>query len=74
MKKLFLSLAVVFSVAMVSCGGNKEKEEADTTPVEVAEVAVVEATVDTAAPAGDSIVNVDAAGVEEAAPAEAPAN
>ena len=44
MKKLFLSLAVVFSVAMVSCGGNKEKEEAaeDTMPVEVVEMAAVE--------------------------------
>ena len=40
MKKVFLSLAVVFSVAMISCGGNKAKEEAMDTPVAVEEPAV----------------------------------
>lgn len=35
MKKVILSLAVIFSVAMVSCGGKKAAEQADTTPVEV---------------------------------------
>ena len=68
MKKLFLSLAVVCSVALVSCGGNKAKEEAaeDTTPV-VEEVVAIEAQVDTNAPANDSQVNVE---VGEAAVAE----
>ena len=71
MKKLFLSLAVVFSVAMVSCGGHKAQEEAvDSTPV-VEEVAVVEAQVDTNVPEGDTTVNVEAAGVATETPAEA---
>ena len=67
MKKLFLSLAVVFSVAMVSCGGNKAQENAEeAAPAEeavVADVAVVE---DTVAP--DSVVNdtVVAVAAEEA--------
>ena len=54
MKKVFLSLAVVCSVALISCGGNKaEKEAEETAPVEevVADAAVVE---DTVAP--DSVV------------------
>ena len=74
MKKLFLSLAVVCSVALISCGGNKAKEEAaeETTPV-VEEVAVVEVATDTNAPAGDTIENVEAAGVAAEAPAETPA-
>ena len=44
MKKVFLSLAVICSVALVSCGGNKaEKEAEDQAPVEevVADAAVV---------------------------------
>lgn len=70
MKKLFLSLAVLFSVAMVSCGGNKAEKAEDTMPVEevvAADVAVVE---DTVAP--DSVVNdtVVAVAAEEA-PAQA---
>ena len=73
MKKLFLSLAVVCSVALVSCGGNKEeKAEQDSTPV--VEVAVVEAVVDTNAAPGDTAVNVEAEGVAAEAPAETPAN
>ncbi len=40
MKKVILSLAVICSVAMVSCGGKKAAEQADTTPVEVAAEAV----------------------------------
>ena len=42
MKKLFLSLAVLFSVALVSCGGNKADKEEDSVPVEVVEMAAVE--------------------------------
>ena len=42
MKKLVLSLAVVFAVGMVSCGGNKDAEATEETPVE--EVAVEETT------------------------------
>ena len=44
MKKLALSLAVLFSVAMVSCGGNKEDKACDSTcdtTVEMTEEAVV---------------------------------
>ena len=71
MKKLALSLAVLFAVGMVSCGGNKEKEcdsTCDTTPVE--EVAVVEegVVVDSA---NDTVGAVEGAAVE--APAETPA-
>ena len=72
MKKLFLSLAVVFSVAMVSCGGNKANEEnADTMEApQVEEVAVVEAQVDTNAAPGDTTVNVEAEGAAAETPAE----
>ena len=68
MKKVFLSLAVICSVALVSCGGNKaEKEAEEQAPVEevVADAAVV---ADTVAP--DSVVN-DTVVVAEVA--EAPA-
>ena len=54
MKKVFLSLAVLFTVALVSCGGKKAEEaQEDQAPVEevVADAAVVE---DTVAP--DSVV------------------
>ncbi|MDE5975732.1 MAG: hypothetical protein K2G69_04205 [Muribaculaceae bacterium] len=56
MKKVVLSLAVLFSMAMVSCGGNKaaEADSAAADSVEVTEVAVEEVTVDSAAPAADS--------------------
>ena len=40
MKKVILSLAVLFCVAMVSCGGNKAAEQADSAAVEVAAEAV----------------------------------
>ncbi|MCH5224290.1 MAG: hypothetical protein J1E82_09635 [Muribaculaceae bacterium] len=42
MKKLFLSLAVVFSVAMVSCGGNKAEQNAEEAAPAVEEVVAVE--------------------------------
>ena len=69
MKKLFLSLAVIFSVAMVSCGGNKaEKEAAEEAPVEeavVADVAVVQDSVAPDSVATDTVVAVEAAPVAE---------
>lgn len=42
MKKVFLSLAVIFSVALISCGGNKADKAEDSVPVEVVEMAAVE--------------------------------
>ncbi len=55
MKKVVLSLAVLFSMAMVSCGGNKAAEAQDSdSAVVVEEVAVEEVAVDSAAPAADS--------------------
>lgn len=59
MKKFALSLAVVFGVALVSCGG--EKKAADSETVAVDSVEVVDTTVvdsaaaDTVAPAVDSV-------------------
>ena len=47
MKKLVYSLAVLFSVALVSCGGNKAAEAVDTDTM-VAEEVVVDTAVDTA--------------------------
>ena len=63
MKKVFLSLAVICSVALVSCSGNKDAKAysdsavADTTMEVVEEQAVVESiapATDSAAPAADS--------------------
>ncbi len=69
MKKVILSLAVLFSVAMVSCGGNKAAEAAvDSEPVEVA---VVEEVVDTTlndSTVAETVVAAAAEAVE--APAE----
>ncbi|MDE5790504.1 MAG: entericidin [Muribaculaceae bacterium] len=61
MKKLVYSLAVLFSVALVSCGGNKAAEADsanDTANVEVTEVTetvVDSAVADSAAPVADSV-------------------
>lgn len=68
MKKVILSLAVLFSVAMVSCGGNKTAEAADSAVI-VEETVVEEVVVDSAAQVADSAAVV----VDSAAPAEAPA-
>lgn len=60
MKKVVLSLAVLFSVALVSCGGNKAAE-ADSTPVEAAVEEVVAEVADSVAPdsvAVDTVVAV----------------
>ncbi|MDE5887503.1 MAG: hypothetical protein K2J48_03600 [Muribaculaceae bacterium] len=56
MKKVVLSLAVLFSMAMVSCGGNKAAEAQDSdSVVAVEETVVEEVAVDSAAaPAADS--------------------
>ncbi|MDE7402684.1 MAG: hypothetical protein K2M87_04650 [Muribaculaceae bacterium] len=43
MKKVFFSLAVLCSVALVSCGGKKAAEVADSDSVVVEETAVVAA-------------------------------
>lgn len=66
MKKLVYSLAVLFSVALVSCSGNKAAEATDseTMNVEIAE--------ETAVVANDSETGVVTAEVVEAAPADAP--
>ena len=45
MKKLALSLAVLFGVAMVSCGGNEKKECADSANCEDTTVVAEEAAV-----------------------------
>ena len=70
MKKVVLSLAVLFSVAMVSCGGNKAAEAQDSdSAVVVEEVAVEEVVVDSAAPADSAAVVDSAAPAAEAAAA-----
>lgn len=78
MKKVVLSLAVLFSVAMVACNGNKQAEAVDSESIRAAEaVEVVDTTGDTAAaaaveavtPAGDT-VNAAAAETVEAPAAQ----
>ena len=66
MKKIVLALAVVFSVALVSCG-NKQAAAEDTVAAEAAEV--VEVAVDSVNDSTDS-VTVAAAEVVEAPAAE----
>ena len=63
MKKLVLSLAVVFAVGMVSCGSNEKKDaECDSTQVEtVEETAVIEE-----APAADSPAAIDSPAADTA--------
>ncbi len=52
MKKVVLSLAVLFSMAMVSCGGNKAENNDSANAEEVVAVEeVTEVAVDSAAPA-----------------------
>ena len=67
MKKLFLSLAVLFSVAMISCGGNKAEKAEDTVAQEeviAADVAVVEDTVAPDSVVADTVVAVAAEAAE----------
>ena len=74
MKKLALSLAVLFAVGMVSCGGNKENKEACDSQPQMEEVGVVEEVAATDS-AQDTAVAAEAAVAETPAetPAEAPA-
>ncbi len=67
MKKLVLSLAVVFGLGMVSCGGNKEAKAADSDTAVVAEVAVEESV----NAEGDTTVAAEVVVDSAAAPAEA---
>lgn len=61
MKKVVLSLAVLFSVALVSCGGNKEAaQDSDTMVMEEALVEVSDSVV------GDSVVADTVAAVDSA--------
>jgi len=73
MKKIALSLAVLFSVALVSCG-NKQAEATDSDTMVMDTVAAVEEVVE--ATESDTTVAVEAAAevAPEAAPAETPAN
>lgn len=66
MKKVALSLAVLFSVALVSCGGNKAAEAADSDSVEVVAAEVEEVVVDSPV-AGDSVAVDTAVAVEAVA-------
>ena len=70
MKKVVLSLAVLFSVAMVACNGNKKAEEAVDSDSIIAATEVVAVDSDSAVaaeaveattPAGDTVVAVEAA-------------
>ncbi len=62
MKKLALSLAVLFSVALVSCGNTEKAVDtccADTTCTEEVVAPVEDTTPDTAAPAEDTAAAVE---------------
>ncbi len=63
MKKIVLALAVVFSVALVSCG-NKQAAAEDSAVVEATEVAVAEDTVQVNDSTVDTVVAVAAETVE----------
>ncbi len=69
MKKVVLSLAVLFSVALVSCGDSKKAAEAvDSESIAVVEEVAAEVAVDSIAPdsvAVDTIVEAAAAAVAE---------
>ncbi len=71
MKKIVLSLAVLFSVALVSCGNKAaEATDTDTMPAETIEAVAVEESVDTTTK--DTTVAVEAVEATET-PAETPA-
>lgn len=72
MKKIALSLAVLFSVALVSCGNkNAEATDSDSMVEETIVEAAVEETVDTAT--NDTTVQVEAVEATAEVPAETPA-
>lgn len=75
MKKIVYSLAVLFSVALVSCGGNKAAEAVDSdTIVEATEIVAVDSANDTIVAAeADVVANGDTV-AQAAEVAEAPAN
>ena len=64
MNKLVFSLAVLFSVAMVSCGGNKTTDAVDSDTL-----VVVEENVEVVADSNDTTVAVEAAAEVAEAPA-----
>jgi len=66
MKKLVFSLAVLFSVAMVSCGGNKAADAVDSDTI----VAVEEVVEEVVADSNDTTVAVEAAAEVAEAPAD----
>lgn len=65
MKKVFLSLAVVCSVALVSCGGGNKAVEAAEDSVNVEVAAAEEVVVDSIAPDSVAVDTVVAAAVAE---------
>ena len=69
MKKLALSLAVLFAVGMVSCGGNKDNNAGDT----AVEVGVVDEVITTDTTGALDTTNVEAVGATETT-TEAPAD
>lgn len=66
MKKLVLSLAVLFSMAMVSCGGNKAAEAVDSDSIIAAEAVEV---VEEVSNESDTTVSVEAVAVDSNAAA-----
>lgn len=61
MKKLFLSLAVVMSVSLFSCGNGNNGEATDSVPADSVEaVAVEETVVEEVAPVADSAAEAPA--------------
>ncbi len=74
MKKIVLALAVVFSVALVSCGNKQAAAENDTPNVEAGAVEVVEGVANDSDSNKVEVTEVaEGAVVEEAPAAEAPA-
>lgn len=67
MKKVFFSLAVLCSVALVSCGGNKAAEATDSESIVAVEAVDTLVAVDSAK---DTVVAVEAVEAVEAAPAD----
>lgn len=70
MKKVVLSLAVVFAACMVSCNGNKEAENTEATTPETENVEAPAENTEAEAPAEEK---TEAPAENTEAPAEAPA-
>jgi len=74
MKKIVYSLAVLFSVALVSCGGEKKAEAVDTdTMLQVEEVVAVDSANDTLVAAEAYVVAAGDTVAQAAEVAEVPA-